>query len=337
MLPIISNSSRKWSLDSLYSAIMLLDDSRSHFYINTKMGTKLLAEILEDGHSVKLYYLNDDYAEDVPSVVVIDETEYQVCEIFIACHAFGNAGVRVAVPETITNIIIGKFYKDRFGQRPESPVFYCPSHEFGVDVSDDNTLYESVAGSLFTKGRSTLIQLSSERGKTSIVPAGVKVINRGALIGNYGSLDIKGNVAEIEDGAFDESMRVQIFYNGLLSETKYGLDFNKVLDNYFAVKSNQPIITAKPTVEGACRDGLLILHCCPGWKWSIENHCDYEVLTIPQSNIIIDEIIPVESSRAYYPKLYPIVTRIRTIDMNEEESLLVFESPEEIKSLLGIR
>ena len=97
----------------------------------------------------------------------------------------------VYIPETVTDIAVDTF--------AVCPTIAC------INVSENNTVYSSVGGVLYTKdGKTLILYPEAKTAETFDVPATVTTIGIGAFVGaeNLKSISIPASVSRIYDSAF---------------------------------------------------------------------------------------------------------------------------------------
>ena len=233
----------------------------------------------------------------------------------VTCVMFRCENWNVKLPKTVKKIIIERKYifstsmygyEIRYHQNfgltssievdPANPIFVS-ENGFLLSKDDKSKLYfVSKHGEITIPDSVTVIEEEAVGGdfEKIVVPAGIHTIKRNQFVGSAKTLEFKGAINEIEEGAFDHfNLRGELIVNGLVSEMSqasahylynYIMKQRKGIHN-LSIRFNAPQITGRKLAEG-----LLELHSEINNETKLALHADYEPITIST-----DKYIPVET------------------------------------------
>jgi hypothetical protein len=128
----------------------------------------------------------------------------------IEIGAFANNQLtNVTIPASVTNF--GRESSEWWNDLHEGNPFYGNETLLQIDVADENPVFASDDGVLFSKDQKKLIAYPTGKGATTTVPSGVEVIGTYSFYdANIRSLIIPSSVTAIEANAFDENQIISI-------------------------------------------------------------------------------------------------------------------------------
>ena len=161
----------------------------------------------------------------------------------IGMNAFSCSGITsVSIPSSVINIHNGAFS-------------YC-SNMTSINVNASNTIYTSIAGVLFNKSGTTLMQCPAGKSGSYTVPNNVTKITTEAFAGCYllSSLAIPNSVMSIGQDAFD--LVANVIYTGAANGSPWGArSINGYVDGYLIYGDNtkKQLYACLSSANGAVR------------------------------------------------------------------------------------
>ena len=187
------------------------------------------------------YYMVTGIGTCADTKVVIPNTYNSLPVTEISWGAFRNDGITrsFVIPESMTNIGIGMASLHPFGSVTE------------IIVNENNPVYKSIDGNLYTKDGKTLLVYSCAKTEKSFeIPSHVTTIGLSAffLANNLESIVIPNSVMSIEFYALSSSGIITVFYTGTSDE------WNKITidsSNYDLFNTSRYYYSeTAPTTEG---------------------------------------------------------------------------------------